>query len=835
MITKSIVAIAMSAVAVVGLPGVATARPVAGPDGKLDSHLRALAAGQRAHRDVVTDADRQDIDVSRGGRVLVDVYVRGSLHAAAGQLQVAGMEVKAATDRAPVPMVEGRVPLGDLDALARLSVTRAVLPVTGGGTDAAGGTDSGSVQSEGDASHRGPQARALGSTGAGVKVGVISDSIDTAGGGGGLAASQSKVDLPPSVHVISDDPGGDDEGRAMAEIIFDEAPGATFSFSSGTASGSVGKAAAIRALKADGVQIIADDIFYATEPFFQDGAVAQAVDEVAAGGVTYFASAGNRGRQSYEGTYAPGAGAFHDFGGGDTRQHVVDLPNGRFIQITLQWDEPFGAAATDLDAGLYDATTGALLAAGASDNLGTGLPIETVTYRNTTGGPVSINLGIKRFAGTRAPFMKYIARGNFGTFSIAEHDTASNTINPDAASARGSLAVAAVKYNDLGLNDPEPFSSRGVATRLFDRDGNRLASPEVRQKPQLAAADGVSTDLPAGGGLNPFFGTSAATPSAAGVAALAKSAKPSLSVAGLSSIMTDPANSVDCVLAGNPDTDCGFGFILADKAVTEALDPSPPVITSAVTPPAPNGTNGWYTVPVSVSLAASDAQSRVFSQSPECGSTPVTADGVATITCTATSAGGTASLPVTIKRDTTAPGAPAFTGLAPGGTYSSTSLPPAGAIACTATDATSGPAGCDVTGYSSAPGSHTLLAVARDQAGLTSSATATYSVLTPGLARPRVGIVSRSVKIDRRGRGAVVVSCSGGGTCRGSLRLRVRSGRRTLVIATSRFSVRAGRRARVGIRLSRTGRRRLAARRRLAVQAVAAGPNTARRGITLRR
>ena len=41
--------------------------------------------------------------------------------------------------------------------------------------------------------------------------------------------------------------------------------------------------------------------FQITEPFFQDGVVAQAVDRAKAAGVTYLVSAGNRARQSWEG------------------------------------------------------------------------------------------------------------------------------------------------------------------------------------------------------------------------------------------------------------------------------------------------------------------------------------------------------------------------------------------------------------------------------------------------------------------------------------------------------------------------------------------------------
>ena len=55
----------------------------------------------------------------------------------------------------------------------------------------------GSVLSQGDAAVHGPQARGFGVAGAGVRVGVISDSIDEVGAG--IAGSQATGDLPADV------------------------------------------------------------------------------------------------------------------------------------------------------------------------------------------------------------------------------------------------------------------------------------------------------------------------------------------------------------------------------------------------------------------------------------------------------------------------------------------------------------------------------------------------------------------------------------------------------------------------------------------------------------
>jgi hypothetical protein len=82
-------------------------------------------------------------------------------------------------------------------------------------------------------------------------------------------------------------------------------------------------------------------------------------------------------------------------------------------------------------------------------------------------------------------------------------------------------------------------------------------------------------------------------------------------------------------------------------------DTTAPVITPSVS--GTLGQNGWYTSDVSVSWSVVDAESPIASSS-GCEPTTITADTVGTtLTCSASSDGGSASQSVTIKRDATAP------------------------------------------------------------------------------------------------------------------------------------------------------------------------------------
>ncbi len=155
----------------------------------------------------------------------------------------------------------------------------------------------------------------------------------------------------------------------------------------------------------------------------------------------------------------------------------------------------------------------------------------------------------------------------------------------------------------------------------------------------------------------------------------------------------------DVTTTVGPSTVCGRTSSLGTFAVF-AGDPSPPTITPHVT--GQLGANGWYTGDVTVTWDVADAQSPI-SAATGCDATTIDVDTAATtLTCSATSDGGTASASVTVKRDATAPTVTCTP-------TPSTLWPPNGklvpvTVAVTVADATSGPGGFVLTAATTSGG-----------------------------------------------------------------------------------------------------------------------------------
>jgi subtilisin family serine protease len=123
----------------------------------------------------------------------------------------------------------------------------------------------------------------------------------------------------------------------------------------------------------------------------------------------------------------------------------------------------------------------------------------------------------------------------------------------------------------VGTEPVETFSSDGPRRIHYESDGTPITpgnfsstGGELRQKPDITAADGVSTATP---GFSPFFGTSAAAPHAAAIGALLLSLNPTLTPSQVRTIYSTTALDIE---AAGPDQDSGVGIIMADAALAAA-------------------------------------------------------------------------------------------------------------------------------------------------------------------------------------------------------------------------------------------------------------------------
>jgi subtilisin-like proprotein convertase family protein len=131
----------------------------------------------------------------------------------------------------------------------------------------------------------------------------------------------------------------------------------------------------------------------------------------------------------------------------------------------------------------------------------------------------------------------------------------------------------------------ERFSSDGPRKIFFNADGTPVAGGSViRQKPDITAADGVSTSV---AGFSPFYGTSAAAPHAAAIAGLVLSGNPGMSNADVRQALT--ATAVD-IGAPGVDNRTGAGVILADRVLAyTGASPQPLAVAQAPSVKGPNG------------------------------------------------------------------------------------------------------------------------------------------------------------------------------------------------------------------------------------------------------
>ncbi|MFL5901283.1 MAG: S8 family serine peptidase [Solirubrobacterales bacterium] len=628
----------------------ASAMAAAGPPSGLSPRLAELAKPSVRADSQASQAEQLGLApegpgslLREGNRVLAYVRFDHGAAASVDALRVAGGEVTSTSRRYQTVTVA--IKPVDLTRVAATpgvaGVTEVLAPVAATSTCPAGAVVSEGVQQLNAGESPGEARDEFSVDGAGVTVGILSDSFnqatEAADGSGPIettAIDDAKSgDLPGTGNTCSgqgtpvsvlegtkpafgEEPT--DEGRAMAQIVHDLAPGANLDFASAF-NGENSFAKNIEKLATAGAKVIADDVFYLEEPFFQDGPVAVAVDKVVGAGATYLSAAGNDNLFDSEGHEIASweAPEYRDSGscpaevkalsgvnttrcldfnpGSQTdRTFGIKVAPGGDLTVDLQWDEPWNGVETDLDAYLLDAN-GRLIAESAENNIGNSQkPLEIVQWENESSSQRTVQLVVNRFSGSGARLKFGLLENGFGVAATeypqsTDEDVVGPTIFGHSGTA-DAISVGAVPFDDS--NEPERYSSRGPVRHDFGpvagiKAAAPLGGPEIVAKPDVVATDcGRTTFFAsfAGGGWH-FCGTSAAAPHAAGVAALMLDDEPEATPDEIRAALQDGATAVG---AFGPCA-IGAGLLEAVKAIEVLPGPPPFTPSEKCATPEPEG------------------------------------------------------------------------------------------------------------------------------------------------------------------------------------------------------------------------------------------------------
>jgi hypothetical protein len=415
---------------------------------------------------------------------------------------------------------------------------------------------SGKVDTEGNKILKADTARSLSNVnGSGIKIGVISTSFNA---NQQLANDITNSELPGSdnpVQILKDlqagSTGADDEGRALAQVVYDVAPGAEILFHTAVGESNLvddkSYSEAVGSLVNAGADIIVDDVVFPTS-IFQDGESARSAKTAVDKGIVFISAAGNNGKISYQSRYQSDGTTF-EFGGKtfealdfdssqnvDVFQDITATKDKTNLLPLLTWSEPNSQVNSDLEMFLVSSpelptskADNVLAISGIPSLTALNDPLRELGYQATKDQKMYLVIG-RELNGAEAPSqVKWISNAN-GSDRTAKYEYVnSNDRETGSATIFGVpnldevITVGAADQNQdftSGLATRD-YSSNGSSPILFDTQGDTLFDPQLRTKPDIIAPDGVSTSV---AGFEIFKGTSAAAPHIAGIVALMEQA-----------------------------------------------------------------------------------------------------------------------------------------------------------------------------------------------------------------------------------------------------------------------------------------------------------------------
>lgn len=430
-------------------------------------------------------------------------------------------------------LVQALVPIKSVNALAAMSsvswVRTPLVPVW----------EQGSTISEG--------VRVLGANlwhdagikGQGVKVAIID---------GGFKGYQRLLgsELPPEDRVIvrsftrdEDIEANERHGTAVAEIVYDLAPEATFYLVNFDTDVQLGRA--VDFLISEGVHVINTSFnFLGTGcPWEGTGLIEPIVKRARDAGIFWAVSVGNHGTEHWQGVFDdPDKDGFHNFLGDDEGLTLdVDANEVGAVIAILSWEDKCGKATENYELLLFD---DADRRRASGSQLRSGWPSRVLFFTVRDSGRYHLKI-----------------RQRTATKPAARLDISVIDIEPEYLVFEGSVGVFEPAISpsafSVGAVDFRNDSARRYSSRGPTKDG--------RIKPDFSAPDGVRTTT-----FRPFFGTSASSPHVAGVAALVKSIRPSWGPKEIADFLASRA--VDRGDDG-PDNTYGVGRIALGEPLKE--------------------------------------------------------------------------------------------------------------------------------------------------------------------------------------------------------------------------------------------------------------------------
>jgi subtilisin family serine protease len=417
-------------------------------------------------------------------------------------------------------------------------------------------------------------------------------------------------------------PGAGAEGTALLEVVHDLAPGAQLSFANASTSLEFNRA--VNALAADN-DVVVDDLGFFGEPANGQSSVssntASALNNPQNRIRAYVTSVGNAADDHYLGTYVDSridgrsvsgvqnAGRLHLYqrindttdvlGLGDQPHDVLVLPRNGEVVIVLTWDDPAGRSANNYDLYLVRESSGQVVARSTDVQRGSQDSLEFVDFvnresegrfrvviQNVNNDAAPRQLNVFSFqpqcavAGPRLLAAGRHERHNYNTPSRSLSAQSDAGGSPVSVISVGAICSASAIASGVFVGSPAPSESCNDRThRTIQFFSSRGPTLDGRMKPDVSAIDGVSI-TGAGRFGTPFFGTSAAAPHVAGIAALVLHAAPCLVSGAPGALPTVTArlalrdlivSSADPIGAEVPNNTFGSGLANAFRSVQRAV------------------------------------------------------------------------------------------------------------------------------------------------------------------------------------------------------------------------------------------------------------------------